>query len=108
MQQLNDMGFQFRPRGGAYAKWEERIDELRKFKELFGHVRVPVSHPTLGSFVKKTRTEYKCFLEGKPTSMTEDREAELTQLGFVFEAGKSPVRTVDKPRPWEERFQELL
>ena len=101
MQQLNDVGFQFRPRGGAYVKWDERINALYQYKELFGHGCVPVSHPTLGSFVKKTRTEYKCYLKGKPTAMTEERETELTKLGFVFEASKSPPETFDKPKSWE-------
>lgn len=83
--------------------WEDQMEKLQKFKNDNGHCKVPVSDPVLGSFVKLARREYKLKQQGKKSSMTEDRERDLTELGFVFEGGKTPQRSEGGNKSWEER-----
>lgn len=107
MQRLTEIGFQFRPRGSYYS-WEEQMAEVRKYKEEKGDCKIPVNHERLGAFVKLVRREHKKYVQGKKSGMTEAKEAELNALGFVFEGGKTPERTVTQPKSWEERYQDLM
>lgn len=107
MQRLTEIGFAFRPRGD-YLTWDDQIERLQKFKDENGHCKVPVNHPVLGGFVKLARREYKLKQQGKKSSMTEARENELLELGFVFEGGKTPKRSEGGNKSWDERFEELL
>jgi hypothetical protein len=107
MQRLTELGFAFRPRG-SYLTWEDQMEKLTKFKNENGHCKVPVNDEVLGSFVKLARREYKLKQQGKKSSMTEDRERDLRNLGFVFEGGKTPQRSEGGNKTWDERFEELL
>jgi sugar phosphate isomerase/epimerase len=107
MQRLTELGFAFRPRG-SYLTWEDQMEKLSRFKNQHGHCKVPVSDEELGNFVKLARREYKLKHQGKKSSMTEDRERDLRNLGFVFEGGKTPQRSEPGRKTWEERFEELL
>mmetsp|Transcript_33806 Transcript_33806/g.73100 ORF Transcript_33806/g.73100 Transcript_33806/m.73100 type:complete len:1083 (+) Transcript_33806:113-3361(+) len=107
MQRLTELGFQFRPRG-SYAAWDNQMKGLWKFLEENGHCRIPVNHPTLGSFVKLARRDYKNWTQGKPSSMTPERLASLKEVGFIFEGGKSPQRAPGPTKSWDERLQDLL
>ena len=109
IQKLNDIGFNFvkRPR---YLKWDDRIEQLNEFKAKHGHLKIPMNDPLLGEFASRQRTEYTKYLEGnKNIGMNEDREKQLTDLGFVFLVGKRvPMeRRMAKRRSWDERFLEL-
>eukprot|EP01083_Nonionella_stella_P038192 103940_1 len=57
VQKLTDLGFIFQQRKQS-VKWEDRIKQLKRFKQKFGHVRVPKSNPELGVFVNRQRYEY--------------------------------------------------
>jgi hypothetical protein len=107
MQRLTELGFAFRPRG-SYAAWDDQMKGLWDFKASNGHCRVPVNHPTLGSFVKLVRRDYKNWQQGKPSSMTPEREAALKEVGFTFEGGKTPQRADVPIKTWDERLDELL
>lgn len=107
MQRLTELGFQFRPRG-SYMAWDNQMKGLWKFREENGHCRIPVNHPTLGSFVKLVRRDHKNWTIGKPSSMTPEREAALKEVGFIFEGGKTPQRAVGPVKNWNERLDELL
>ena len=107
MQRLTELGFQFRPRG-SYTSWEDQMKGLWAFRNEAGHCRVPVNHPTLGAFVKLARRDYKHWTQGKPSSMTPEREAQLKEVGFIFEGGKTPQRSQLPKKTWEERLQELV
>ena len=107
MQRLTEIGFQFRPRG-SYTAWEDQMTALWKYRQEHGHCRIPVIHPTLGSFVKLVRRDYKNYLQGKPSSMTAEREAALNAVGFTFEGGKTPQRAEGPIKTWDERLEELL
>ena len=110
---LNDIGFVFERRE-KFLTWEERLEQLRQFKALHGHLKVPTQHPELGQFTSKMRRECREFTDGKPdmkisADTMRKRIADLTELGFVFQAGKRlnlPPKHLQKT--WDQRFEELL
>lgn len=108
MQRLVDIGFVFNNRP-PYFTWEERMEQLQEYKETHGHVMVPKSHPILGPFVRKQRSQYALYEKGKKCHMTEDRMKQLDVMGFVFLAGpRLPERDPSKNKSWDERFTEML
>jgi hypothetical protein len=69
------------------ATWEERWNELRKFREHHGHCNVPKKDPEnhqLAVWVKWQRRQFTLFGEGKYSNMTKERIEKLQVLGFVF------------------------
>jgi len=108
MQQLTDLGFIFRTVSKSLT-WDQRIEQLKQYKILHGHTRVPKSDPQLGVFVNRQRYEYSKFKSGRPSTMNESRLNDLQELDFVFVAGKkmSHVNFKNK-KSWDERFEELL
>lgn len=69
------------------AGWEERLQELATFKQIFGHTNVPKKYsenPQLAIWVKCQRRQFKLHTESKSSNMTPDRIARLCSLGFVF------------------------
>ena len=57
---FNTIGFEFNKRGN-YKTWDQRIDQLREFKEKHGHINIPVTNPELGEFVGRQRANYNKF-----------------------------------------------
>jgi hypothetical protein len=57
---FNTIGFEFNKRG-SYKTWDQRIDQLREFKEKHGHINIPVTNPELGEFVGRQRANYNKF-----------------------------------------------
>lgn len=108
MQKLIDLGFIFREVKTTLS-WAERMEQLRKYKQEHGHVKVPKSHPELGVFVNRQRYEYSKWVDGRPSSMTEKRHKDLQELDFVFVAGKKMNQaSVKNKKTWDERYSELL
>jgi hypothetical protein len=104
---FNTIGFEFNKRG-SYKTWDQRIDQLREFKEKHGHINIPVTNPELGEFVGRQRANYNKFKNNEKTSMTAERIAILEELGFNFGVGvaqRRPRTTVNKT--WDERCLEL-
>ena len=93
---LNILGFDW-----VYGPWEVRLQELQEFHQTHGHCRVPNKYPqnpSLGIWVSNMRTEFKKWENGKQSSMTAKRIAELNNLGFDWDViGEA----------WEKRLQEL-
>ncbi len=109
IQRLNDIGFQFTSRR-RYGSWTQRMKEFLEFKQTVGHGRVPVQHPTLGSWVHEQRRQYKLYLQKDPkTKMTAQRVSELERAGFLFEVAKKndPNDARGSAKTWDERFEEL-
>ena len=104
VQQLIDAGFEFQRRVKS-IKWEDRIKQLARYKEIHGHLRIPKSNRELGVFVNRTRYEYTKLKGGKPSSLSEERIEQLESMDFVFKAGKKPIVVAKKT--WDERFKEL-
>jgi hypothetical protein len=59
---------------GQPASWEERFEELVKFKEENGTCQVHKSVPVLGQWVKQQRKEYRYYVQG----------TKLSSIGFDF------------------------
>jgi len=98
---LTDLGLKLIVKETKNFTWEERMEQLDDFKKAHSHSRIPLSDPLLGVFVRNVRKRY--------ARMDETRIRQLTEWGFVFQAGKKP-RPVDPlmRKTWEERFKELL
>jgi len=108
LQRLNDLGFVFRKMGKTHT-WEERMGQLQRYKEEFGHSKVPKSHPELGVFVNRQRYEYTKWIQGRASTMNEKRKKDLENLNFVFVAGKKMSHVDFKnKKTWDERYLELL
>ena len=75
-------------RGYQADQWTEKFEELCAFMNKNGHCQVPHGYPvneSLARWTKRQRYQYKLSrLEGKPSTMTEDRIAALNVLGFVM------------------------
>ena len=109
VQKLNDVGFKFTVKRN-YASWEHRMGELKAFNEAHGHARVPVNHPTLGSWVHDQRRDYKRYIQNDPkTKMTQERLQQLLDIGFIFEVAKKSQQydARSNSKSWDERFDEL-
>jgi len=91
---------------GQKLTWDESIQDLKDFKETFGHCRVTrtfTGNPALARFVKKVR-EYKVSIN-KGTStrsllLTSARIKELDDLGFQWS-------NVQKKISFEQRIEQL-
>lgn len=69
------------------ATWMERLRQLEDYKNRHGDCLVPTHwgvNPKLGTWVNHQRRQYKKFLEGKPSHITEERIAALDKLGFTW------------------------
>lgn len=82
---LNDLNFQWVTRSEEI--WNERMSELREFKQKHGHALVPRNYPNnpqLSSWVATQRKNYNRRLDGKPSPLTMARVKELDEIGFVW------------------------
>lgn len=94
IQDLENLGFVWTLKGRTQGyltndeKWERNVNELKKFKEKFGHVSVTKSgeYTELGQFVGNQRYFYRRRLKGESTSLTDDRIKVLSDLGFGWRA----------------------
>ena len=91
VRKLEDLGFVWNPQG-KQPTWDERLDELTKYRAEHGHCIVPVSHGPLANWVNSQRLAHR---KGK---LSEERARKLDDLGIVW----NPRST-----PWDERFNEL-
>ena len=63
------------------AKWETHIDNLKAFKEEYGHVNVSRSDDKeLGRFVNNQRQNFRKLLEGDESSLTKGRIQDLDKV----------------------------
>eukprot|EP00339_Tiarina_fusa_P002583 CAMPEP_0117085558 /NCGR_PEP_ID=MMETSP0472-20121206/60130_1 /TAXON_ID=693140 ORGANISM="Tiarina fusus, Strain LIS" /NCGR_SAMPLE_ID=MMETSP0472 /ASSEMBLY_ACC=CAM_ASM_000603 /LENGTH=296 /DNA_ID=CAMNT_0004814831 /DNA_START=55 /DNA_END=945 /DNA_ORIENTATION=- len=84
-----------------WNKWDTRLQELLDFKQTHGHCRVPNVHPEnshLAQWVKRQRYQHKLKVEGKHSTLTEERQRILECIGFVWDAHECT---------WMERWNEL-
>jgi hypothetical protein len=85
-------------------KWDEDLEQLKTFKEEYGHIDVAkvfkdVKHP-LRKFINTIRKSHNLLQTGRNKSskvLTDQRLLELERIGFIFQTYLS----------WEYRFQEL-
>jgi hypothetical protein len=99
IQQLEGLGFEWEP---LVLAWEERLAELKGFRDTHGHCNVPSGYkgnPSLGKWLANQRAKYKLYRGGKPSSMTATRIQQLEDLGFEWETPESA---------WEDRLADLM
>jgi hypothetical protein len=83
-------------------QWQEKFLELVDFKKDHEHCSVPnhwPHNPALAQWVKRQRYQYKLKMDGKRSSMIQDRQTALDQLGFVWDSHATV---------WEERLNDLI
>ena len=80
--------------------WNERFEELKRYRESNGHCDVPQIYDTgLGTWVSAQRSQFKRYIVGKTSSMTHQRKSALDKLGFSW--------SLRKRFSWDERYAEL-
>jgi len=80
MKGLNNLGFEWSI-VATHTSFEQRIEQLKKYKTKYNHMRVPASYSAqnkLGLWVKGQRARYK---NGQ---LTEERIRALNGIGFVW------------------------
>ena len=83
-------------------KWEEKFQELVKYKEEHRHCKVPSNdkdYIQLGRWVSAIRREYKKRSEGKKNQLTDERVLKLVGIGFDFAVHSNNLN---------QKYQELL
>ena len=81
--------------------WTEKFEDLLHFREINGHCLVPNKHPenpALAQWIKRQRYQYKLKIEGKRSTITNQRVTALEDAGFVWDSHKAV---------WAERLEEL-
>ena len=94
IQQLESIGFVWQSHA---LGWQEKLNELKAFKQRTGHYNVPSDYPensALATWVKCQRRQYKVSISSHSASstMTMHRFQVLESLGFVFEPQLSKRR----------------
>ncbi|KAL3798934.1 hypothetical protein ACHAW5_001661 [Stephanodiscus triporus] len=65
--------------------WDNRLEELARYKAENGHIRVPVKLGQLGEWVRRQRYQYLSYKEGKKSQMTVERASRLKDIGMVYQ-----------------------
>ncbi len=96
--QLEMIGFTWAKRKGDYS-WNEKFRELEEFKRMNGHVDVPTKYEenkALGRWVSTQRSQYKLFMQGQRSHMTQERLDELVAIGFKFDMTTAPPKPASR------------
>ena len=87
LEQLARVGFVWaKPKGEQ--SWYEKYHELLDYVKTNKHCNVPTKYapnPALGRWVSTQRSQYKDFIKGRPTKITQDRIAKLNRLNFTWD-----------------------
>ena len=76
------------------AVWEERLKELKLYKNVFGNTNVPSKYeanPQLAIWIKRQRRQFKFLTESKPSTMTQSRVEKLREINFSWSGRKPKV-----------------
>ena len=83
------------------TKWEVRLRELVEYDRRTGSLDIPHKFPEnqpLANWAEKQKNELRLKAEGKPSQMTDEREARLKAIGFTFRS---------RATVWSERVEAL-
>jgi hypothetical protein len=97
-EKLESIGFTFRCRSTLnnrfnkkpkkkYPSWDERFQELVDFKNINGHVRIPIRDGQLGRWVSNQRRQFYLTQQGKYSQLTIDKCVQLESIGIEFKQG---------------------
>ena len=82
--------------------WSEKFEDLCEFRRQYGHCHVShtfTDNAPLAQWVKRQRYQFKLKLEGKRSTLSDERVRLLNQIGFIWNSHDVV---------WEERWYELL
>eukprot|EP00934_Nitzschia_sp_Nitz4_P007236 Nitzschia sp. Nitz4//scaffold110_size71422//817//1740//NITZ4_005861-RA/size71422-processed-gene-0.66-mRNA-1//-1//CDS//3329533050//7226//frame0 len=82
-------------------QWMERFQDLIEFKKETGHCLVPHNFPPnqqLAQWTKRQRYQYKLKQMNRHSTLTDARQQELEEMGFVWDSHKAA---------WFERLEDL-
>jgi len=91
IEQLEDLGFVWALRGSSDAVWRKRISELIEYRSLHGDTAVPSTYGAnakLANWAATQRAQYRLMQEGKPSTLDEEKVAELDSLQFSWDEPK--------------------
>eukprot|EP00538_Stauroneis_constricta_P004302 CAMPEP_0119562418 /NCGR_PEP_ID=MMETSP1352-20130426/20381_1 /TAXON_ID=265584 /ORGANISM="Stauroneis constricta, Strain CCMP1120" /LENGTH=789 /DNA_ID=CAMNT_0007610813 /DNA_START=77 /DNA_END=2446 /DNA_ORIENTATION=+ len=84
-------------------QWNDKYEELVAFRRRYGHCHVPNSNldssRPLAHWVRRQRHQYRRKMEGKHSTLSDERQRALEELDFVWDSHAAI---------WEERYQELV
>ena len=83
-------------------QWSARYQDLIEFRKERGHCLVPhkwKGNPELAQWVKRQRYQYKLKMQGRHSTLTDERLKCLNNMGFVWDSHKAT---------WDERYNELV
>ncbi|CAJ1941107.1 unnamed protein product [Cylindrotheca closterium] len=76
-------------------RWRRRLQDLRDFKQKYGHCNVPRTFPenvSFGNWIGTVRRLFRRFKKGEATALTRKRIIELHKLGFPWTANIETVK----------------
>ena len=109
--QLNEIDFVWEGERGCQKDdtlWKQRFNELVKYKKKHGDCLVPRKYKhnaKLGIWVMTQRYEYKKWLRGVHSQLTQERIDQLNEIDFVWEVGTGNSQRDDTV--WKQRLKEL-
>ena len=101
MKALEKLGFVW---DSHAALWEERLNELKVFRMMYNHCDVPSvfpANPQLATWVKCQRRQYKAYLAGRSSTMSQSRLARLNEIGFDWKMRVTIQQHAPAPAPEE-------
>ena len=113
---LDEIGFVWDVRE---KQWEQKLGQLRIFKEINGHIDPRFMNGSLALWVRKYRQQYRKYLDATARKnvasevlagiLPENRRMALENVGFSASMFDEPrTRSVGNRRAsWEERYKEL-
>lgn len=93
VKQLDAIGFYWRRRRDNIPNWEDRYEQLKKYKADHGDTLVPQTYPPdpgFGKWVMKQRSEYSQMKRGLKNTMYPERLELLEAIGFAWSKPKGP------------------
>mmetsp|Transcript_12495 Transcript_12495/g.18341 ORF Transcript_12495/g.18341 Transcript_12495/m.18341 type:complete len:321 (-) Transcript_12495:72-1034(-) len=81
------------------ATWDKIFHELLQYKKEHSHCDIPSKYapnPALATWVTRQRSQYKLYVAGKQSHMTEERFVALDEIGFKWSARQ--LKPPSKPK----------
>jgi len=96
--QLHNNSYQHQYHNTSYS-WDRRYNELVEYMAEHGNCDVPQKYetnPRLGYWVATQRTQHKYHIEGKQSSLNNEKIERLESIGFNWRVrNRSPKRKID-------------
>jgi len=99
----------------SFEVWKSMLHRLLEYKKLYGDCLVPKFCPSnqeLATWVTRQRHHYRNKKRGKFSSMTDQKERMLMDVGFVFNTKSREIRRrnlyMRYAGKWDELFDQLV